>query len=163
MGSYRLWYQVSQILIDNFVAQRDNHSPKLHEVVAHSEKKLFHIFPTSFPRSFTQNKNGKLMLRPFSSANSVSSKTSYKTWASRQKRSISQSLRERCLSYGHYQVGPSIKGACKYYISPLGGWGVWRKCLFCLCKGSTFLFTWKWLLSLWIITSLFGQRPYMRK
>ena len=37
------------------------------------------------------------------------------------------------------------------------------KWLYCLCKGSKLLFTWKWLLSLWNITSLFGQRPYMTK
>ena len=42
------------------------------------------------------------------------------------------------------------KGVCKYYISTLWGWGgLETKCLYCLCKGSKFLFTWKWLLSLW--------------
>ena len=34
------------------------------------------------------------------------------------------------------------------------------KCLNCLCKGSKFLFTLKWLLSLGNIIYLFGQRPY---
>ena len=32
-----------------------------------------------------------------------------------------------------------------------GGFGLEAKCLYCLCKESKFLFMWKWLLSLWNI------------
>ena len=60
-------------------------------------------------------------------------------------------------------LGPVIYLSKQFFFLCLGGIPIAAKCLYCLCKGLKLLFTLKWLLKLWNITSLFGQRPYTNK